>query len=72
MKILHTADWHIGNFPGPEKDGVNLRAQDTGNCINHLNDIALLERPDIIVISATYSTRQEYGRTEVCQKLQLQ
>lgn len=51
MKILHTADWHIGNFPGPEKDGVNLRAQDTGNCINHLNDIALLERPDIIVIS---------------------
>lgn len=51
MKILHTADWHIGNFPGPEKDGVNLRAQDTGNCINHLNDIALLEHPDIIVIS---------------------
>lgn len=51
MKILHTADWHIGNFPGPEKDGVNLRAQDTGNCINHLNDIALLEHPDIIVVS---------------------
>ena len=51
IKILHTADWHIGNFPGPEKDGVNLRAQDTGNCINHLNDIALLSHPDIIVVS---------------------
>lgn len=51
MKILHTADWHIGNFPGPEKDGKNLRAQDTGMCINHLNDIARLEKPDIIVVS---------------------
>ena len=51
MKILHTADWHIGNFPGPEKDGRNLRADDTGNCINHLNDIARLEKPDVIIIS---------------------
>ena len=51
MKILHTADWHIGNFPGPERDGRNLRADDTGNCINHLNDIARLEKPDVIVIS---------------------
>jgi len=21
MKILHTADWHIGSFKGPEKEG---------------------------------------------------
>ena len=25
MKILHTADWHIGQFKGPVEDGVNLR-----------------------------------------------
>lgn len=25
MKILHTADWHIGQFKGPVVDGVNLR-----------------------------------------------
>ena len=24
MKILHTADWHIGQFKGPVVDGVNL------------------------------------------------
>lgn len=29
MKILHTADWHIGQFKGPVVDGVNLRSQDT-------------------------------------------
>lgn len=31
MKILHTADWHIGQFKGPVVDGVNLRSQDTVN-----------------------------------------
>lgn len=51
MKILHTADWHIGNFPGPEKDGRNLRADDTGMCIQHLHDIALLKKPQMILIS---------------------
>lgn len=51
MKILHTADWHIGNFPGPEKDGRNLRADDTGICIQHLHDIALLKKPQMILIS---------------------
>ena len=33
MKILHTADWHIGQFKGPVVDGVNLRSQDTGSNI---------------------------------------
>lgn len=51
IKILHTADWHIGNFPGPEKDGVNLRSVDTGDCINHLQMVAMLEKPDLIVIA---------------------
>ena len=51
MKILHTADWHIGNFPGPEKDGRNLRADDTGMCIQHLHDIALLEKPQMVLVS---------------------
>lgn len=33
MKILHTADWHIGQFKGPVVDGVNLRSQDTVKCL---------------------------------------
>lgn len=32
MKILHTADWHIGQFKGPVVDGVNLRSQDKKSC----------------------------------------
>lgn len=51
MKILHTADWHIGSFPGPEKDGVNLRAEDTVVCLNHLQKVAAAERPQVILVS---------------------
>ena len=25
IRVLHTGDLHIGNFPGPEKDGENVR-----------------------------------------------
>ena len=52
MKILHTSDWHIGNFPGPEQDGKNLRAVDNANCIQHLYNTARNEEPpDIILIA---------------------
>ena len=29
LKVLHTGDWHIGSFPGPEVDGQNARFQDS-------------------------------------------
>lgn len=40
MKILHTADWHIGSFKGPEKEGVNLRSEDTMKCLRSLVETA--------------------------------
>lgn len=51
MKILHTADWHIGNFPGPEIDGENARYLDICRCLDSLTKTAFLEEPDIIIIS---------------------
>lgn len=51
MKILHTADWHIGNFPGPEKDGENCRLKDTLLCIDELIRVADQECPDLVLIS---------------------
>lgn len=36
MKILHTADWHIGQFKGPVEDGVNLRSLDTVKCLEFM------------------------------------
>ena len=51
MKILHTADWHIGSFKGPEQDGVNLRSVDTLNCLNALVYTAEKERPELVLVS---------------------
>lgn len=52
MKILHTADWHIGKFPGPvDKSGRNEREYDTYACIGKMADYAHDKRPDIILIS---------------------
>ena len=39
MKILHTADWHIGQFKGPVVDGVNLRSQDTVKCLEYTGEM---------------------------------
>jgi len=50
-RILHTADWHIGNFPGPEIGGQNLRALDTINCIQSMIDCAADNCPDVILVS---------------------
>ena len=41
MKILHTADWHIGQFKGPVVDGVNLRSQDTVKCLEYMVQVAI-------------------------------
>lgn len=51
MKILHSADWHIGNYSGPEKDGQNLRALDTLRCIDHLVEVAKKENPDVVIVA---------------------
>ena len=51
MKILHTADWHIGNFRSPMKAGVNLRTEDTKRCLDELVRVAREEQPDYSLIS---------------------
>lgn len=51
MKILHTADWHIGNFRSPMKNGVNLRSEDTKRCLDELVRTAKMEQPDFSLVS---------------------
>lgn len=52
LKILHTADWHIGNFPGPaNKNNTNIRFQDICSYIEFLIDKAKALTPDIIIIA---------------------
>lgn len=51
IRVLHTADWHIGSFPGPEADGENARLKDIEKCLEALAVSAHNEEPDITVIS---------------------
>lgn len=51
MKILHTADWHIGTFKGPEINGVNLRALDTKDCLDAMVERAKEEQPELVLVS---------------------
>lgn len=52
LKILHTADWHIGNFPGPNtKDGTNARFNDICSYIEFLIQKATTDKPDVIIIA---------------------
>lgn len=51
MKVLHTADWHIGSFKGPEENGVNLRSEDTMKCLMEMVRVAHEEKPDLILVS---------------------
>ena len=52
LKVLHTADWHIGNFPGPaNKNNINVRFQDICSYIEFLIDKAKTLTPDIIIIA---------------------
>lgn len=61
MKILHTADWHIGQFKGPVVDGVNLRSQDTVNCLNYMIEVAEEEKPDIVCVSGDVFHQEQIG-----------
>ena len=51
LKVLHTGDWHIGSFPGPEAGGQNARFQDICRCLDFQAMYAEEHRPDLIVVS---------------------
>lgn len=51
IRVLHTGDLHIGNFPGPEQNGENVRFKDICKCLDALVAGAKEAKPDIAVIA---------------------
>lgn len=51
IKILHTADWHIGTFNSPETNGENGRYLDLCAALDKLCEGAEAENPDFILFS---------------------
>lgn len=71
IKLLHTSDWHIGNYKGPVREGVNLRFADIANCLNSLVEQAKAEQPDLIVISGDIFNQAEVQANRVSQEVVL-
>lgn len=59
LKILHTADWHIGELTGPIIDGQNAREQDTLHCIDFLIEKAEEEAVDLVLIAGDLFDRSK-------------
>lgn len=51
MKILHTADWHLGAYVGPQCDDPMKRMENTMACLDKLVETARTEQPDIILVA---------------------
>ena len=57
MKVLHTADTHLGDLTGPTKDGQNLRRLDTLRCMEAIVASAQAEKPDLAIIAGDLFNR---------------
>lgn len=51
MKILHTGDWHLGAYVGPQCDDPLKRMGNTMRCLDKLVETARQEHPDIILVA---------------------
>lgn len=62
MKLLHTADWHLGPFKGPaDKDGMNLRYKTTVKCLEFMVETAKAQHPDIVCVSGDIFHQEQVG-----------
>lgn len=59
MRILHTADWHLGSPRSPYENGVNLRSQDTINCLEEMLRVAREEKPEYVLVSGDIFDKAE-------------
>ncbi|OPZ65923.1 MAG: Nuclease SbcCD subunit C [Firmicutes bacterium ADurb.Bin506] len=57
MKILHTADIHLGDLNGPVRDGKNARRQDTIACMRYIVAEAAKAAPHITIIAGDLFNR---------------
>lgn len=51
MKVLHTADWHLGAYVGPQCDDIYGKLVHTCICLDTLVNTAREEQPDLILIA---------------------
>jgi exonuclease SbcC len=71
MRILHTADWHIGELNGPVRNNENARMQDTLNCIDYLIQQAEIEQPDITLIAGDIFNKSQLWGNQMVKEINI-
>lgn len=71
MKILHTADIHLGELTGPVMNGENARLMDTLNCLDYLVDQAQQVQPDVIVIAGDLFNKARLWADEMLREINM-
>lgn len=69
MKILHTADIHLGELNGPVIDGENARMMDTVKCMDFIVTKAVEEDVDIIVIPGDLFNKSKLWADEMLKEI---
>ena len=59
MRILHSADWHLGELTGPVLNGENARLLDTVRCLDFLVEKAEQEQPDAILVAGDLGNKSQ-------------
>jgi len=67
VKILHSADWHLGEFPGPVIHDLNARLLDNVRCLDFLVQKAKEEQPDAILIAGDLLHKAQMWATPMLQ-----
>lgn len=71
VRILHCADWHLGDRKGPVKDGVNLRGRDTVERVREIIEYAKANHPDIVLMSGDVIDKPDvYGKRALSDEIE--
>lgn len=59
MRIIHTADWHIGQYKGPVVNGENARFTDIKNRLAQLVEEVTVSHSDLVIIAGDIFNQAE-------------
>jgi exonuclease SbcC len=71
LKILHCADIHLGEYPGPVINGQNARMQDIISCMRTIREQAFIEQVDLIVVAGDLTNKSKLWGDEALRETQI-
>lgn len=71
MKLIHTGDIHLGEYPGPVKEGMNMRMADILRCMEYVMEVVNQEKPDAVIIAGDLFNKSRLWSDQALYELRL-